>query len=49
MRSRGISEKSAKSLLIHAFAVDILEHIKPEKVREYVDQLIAERLGVEIE
>jgi len=49
LRSRGISEKSAKSLLIHAFAVDILEHIKPEKVREYVDQLIAERLGVELE
>jgi Fe-S cluster assembly protein SufD len=49
MRSRGISEKAAKSLLIHAFAVDILEHIKPEKVREYVDQLIAERLGVALE
>ena len=49
MRSRGISEKAAKSLLIHAFAVDILEHIKPEKVREYVDQLIAERLGVDLE
>jgi Fe-S cluster assembly protein SufD len=49
LRSRGISEKSAKSLLIHAFAVDILEHIKPEKVRAYVDQLIAERLGVELD
>ncbi len=49
LRSRGVSEKAAKSLLIHAFAVDILEHIKPEKVREYVDQLISERLGVELE
>jgi Fe-S cluster assembly protein SufD len=49
LRSRGISEKTAKSLLIHAFALDILEHIKPEKVREYVDRLISERLGVEIE
>jgi Fe-S cluster assembly protein SufD len=49
LRSRGVSEKAAKSLLIHAFAVDILEHIKPEKVRAYVDQLIAERLGVELD
>lgn len=49
LRSRGISEKAAKSLLIHAFAVDILEHIKPQPIRQYVDELIAERLGVEIE
>jgi Fe-S cluster assembly protein SufD len=44
LRSRGVSEKTAKSLLVHAFAIDILEHIKPEPVRKYVDQLIAERL-----
>jgi Fe-S cluster assembly protein SufD len=49
LRSRGISEKVAKSLLVHAFAIDILEHIKPEPIREYVDRLISERLGVEIE
>lgn len=49
LRSRGIGEKAARSLLIHAFAVDILEHIKPEPIREYVDQLISERLGVELE
>jgi Fe-S cluster assembly protein SufD len=44
LRSRGISEKIAKSLLVHAFAIDILEHIKPEPIRNYVDQLISERL-----
>jgi len=49
LRSRGISEEAAKSLLIHAFAIDILEHIKPEPIREYVDQLISERLGVELD
>lgn len=48
MRSRGISEKAAKSLLVHAFAIDILDHIKPEPIREYVDQLISKRLDVEI-
>ena len=44
LRSRGISEKAAKSLLVHAFAIDVLEHIKPEPIRAYVDQLISERL-----
>jgi Fe-S cluster assembly protein SufD len=48
LRSRGVSEKAAKSLLVHAFAIDILEHIKPEPIRTYVDQLISERLDVEI-
>lgn len=47
LRSRGISERAAKSLLVHAFAIDILEHIKPEPIRRYVDALIAERLQVE--
>ena len=47
LRSRGISERAAKSLLVHAFAIDILEHIKPEPIRRYVDALIAERLKVE--
>jgi Fe-S cluster assembly protein SufD len=44
LRSRGISEQIARALLVHAFAVDILEHIKPEPIRAYVDQLIEERL-----
>lgn len=47
MRSRGISEKSAKSLLVHAFALDVLEHIKLQPIREYVDHIITERLAVE--
>ena len=44
LRSRGISEKMAKSLLVQAFAIDIIEHIKPEPIRIYVDRLISERL-----
>jgi Fe-S cluster assembly protein SufD len=46
MRSRGVSEKTAKSLLVHAYALDVLEHIKLEPIREYVDRIIAERLQV---
>jgi FeS assembly protein SufD len=44
LRSRGVTEKSARSLLMHAFADDIMEHIKPEAIRQYVDKLISERL-----
>lgn len=44
LRARGISEKNAVSLLLHAFAVDILENIKPEPLKIYVDELISERL-----
>ncbi len=47
MRSRGISEKSAKALLVHAYALDVLEHIKLQPIREYVDRIITERLQVE--
>jgi Fe-S cluster assembly protein SufD len=48
LRSRGIGEEAAKALLVHAFAIDILEHIKPEAIRSYVDQLISERLEIHI-
>lgn len=44
LRSRGISEETARSLLIHGFAIDILEHIKPPVLRNYVDKLIFDRL-----
>ena len=48
LQSRGIPTKIAKSLLLHAFAVDVLEHIRPEPIRDYVDKLISERLEFDI-
>jgi Fe-S cluster assembly protein SufD len=48
LRSRGISEKTAKSLMLHAFADDVLEHINLPAIRDYVDELISERLGYEM-
>jgi Fe-S cluster assembly protein SufD len=44
LQSRGIPVKIARSLLLHAFAIDVLEHIRSEPIREYVDKLISERL-----
>ena len=41
-------ERIARSLLVHAFATDILEHIKLAPIRDYVDKLISERLEFDI-
>lgn len=48
LRSRGVSEKTAKALLIHGFALDVLEHILLEPVRSYVDKIISEKLEVDL-
>jgi Fe-S cluster assembly protein SufD len=48
LQSRGINEKIARSLLVHAFAIDILEHIKPVQIREHVNKMISERLEFDI-
>ncbi|RYF84538.1 MAG: Fe-S cluster assembly protein SufD, partial [Chitinophagaceae bacterium] len=47
LQSRGVPEKTAKAMLLHGFAGDIIEKIKIEAIREYVDQLVSERLGYE--
>ncbi len=44
LRSRGISEDMARSLLLHGFATDILEQIKPVALRNYMEELINHRL-----
>ena len=48
LRSRGISESTARSLLLHGFVIDILEQIKLAPIREYVDNLISERLEFDL-
>ncbi len=44
LRARGIGEESAKSLLVHAFAADVLSFVKIDVLSEYLDKLITERL-----
>jgi Fe-S cluster assembly protein SufD len=46
LRTRGISKDHAQSMLLSAFAADIVEQIKPEPLRKYVEELIVERLAV---
>ncbi len=44
IRSRGVPHNLAKSMLIHAFANDVVEKIKIEKLREQVNHMIFEHL-----
>jgi Fe-S cluster assembly protein SufD len=44
LQSRGISEKTARNLLLSAYASDILEQVKPEALKLYVEKLISHRL-----
>jgi Fe-S cluster assembly protein SufD len=44
LRSRGIGEADARSLLIRAFASDVLSRMRLEPVRTELDRLLASRL-----
>ena len=47
LRARGIGEKQAKALLLHAFAADILEQVKPVALRNHLEEKINERLNID--
>ncbi|KKM97624.1 hypothetical protein LCGC14_1166230, partial [marine sediment metagenome] len=44
LRARGLSETSARSLLTYAFAVEVLQRIADESVRESLSTVIEKRL-----
>jgi Fe-S cluster assembly protein SufD len=44
LQSRGISEKTARNLLLSAYAADILDQVKPLPLRAYIENLINEKL-----
>jgi len=44
LRSRGISAETARRMLIHAFAGEIIERVKCEPVREELDKRVWDRL-----
>jgi len=45
LQTRGISKDHAQAMLLEAYAASIVEQIKIEPLREYAEQLIAERLS----
>lgn len=44
LRSRGIDAVTARNILVHAFASESLERMQLEKVRDYLEGLISQRL-----
>jgi Fe-S cluster assembly protein SufD len=44
LRARGLSMETAKRMLIHAFAGEIIERIQCEPAREVIDKLVWDRL-----
>ncbi|MDR0437896.1 MAG: Fe-S cluster assembly protein SufD [Bacteroidales bacterium] len=46
-RTRGIPEKQAKTLLMYAFAHDVVRNVHLEPLREYLENLIKRRLNGE--
>jgi len=44
LRSRGINERLAKNIMIHAFAGEIIKNIKIAKIRENIDNLVLTHL-----
>ncbi len=48
LRSRGIPEKEAKALLMNAFSNNVLESVKLPVLKNRVNSLIANKLGVQL-
>ena len=46
LRSRGLARDQARQLLTHAFAADLLGHIKVDAIRSQLDALLLEQLPV---
>lgn len=45
LRARGLSEKSARALMVNAFVGDVLDKIESEAVRAYLDKVLFEKFG----
>ena len=46
-RSRGLSAEAAQRLLTYAFAAEVVEEVALGPVRDALDRLVLERLGIE--
>lgn len=47
LRSRGLSKDKAKAMLLMAFIGEVMESVKEESVRQYLQELVSERLHQE--
>jgi Fe-S cluster assembly protein SufD len=47
LKSRGIGDEHARSILLHAFAADIVERIEVEALRTHLQRLLLDRLPID--
>ena len=47
LRARGLSEKSARALMVSAFIGDVLAKVENENVRTFIDKILLEKFGWE--
>ncbi|MCA6073529.1 Fe-S cluster assembly protein SufD [Fulvivirga sedimenti] len=45
LRSRGLSEKSARALMLYAFALETIDHVESEPLKKYLESLISHKLN----
>lgn len=48
IRSRGVGEKDAKVMLIHAFASEVISGVANEALREHLEGLLLKKLHIEV-
>src|SRR5687768_299193 len=44
LQTRGVSKESARAMMLYAFAGEILDHVNHGELKDYLDQLVSERL-----
>lgn len=44
LQTRGISKDTARAMMLYAFAGEILDNVKEPELKDYLDQLVSERL-----
>lgn len=45
LKSRGISEETARTILIHAFASDVIQSIKVKPIKDYIEEILSKRFN----
>ncbi len=45
LKSRGIGPEASRSILIHAFASDVIKSIKVEAIRNYIEEILSEKFN----
>jgi Fe-S cluster assembly protein SufD len=45
LKSRGIGEETARMILIHAFAIDVIKSIKVKAIKDYIEEILSKRFN----